>query len=79
MNVKKQSWYKCFEHSGSVFTNYSREYSMYFSPRFANLNVTQLLSQSAVVFNLNTSINRKKREKKAISPFPTMFSKAVSC
>ena len=28
---------------GSVFTNHSQEHSLSLSPRFANLNVTQLL------------------------------------
>ena len=28
---------------GSVFTNYSQEHSLSFSPRFVTLNVTQLL------------------------------------
>ena len=30
-------------HTGSVFTNHSQEHSLSLSPRFANLNVTQLL------------------------------------
>ena len=34
----------CFVLYGSVFTNHSQEHSLSFSPRFANWNVTQLLS-----------------------------------
>ena len=34
---------KTLHSSGSVFTNYSQEHSLSFSPRFVTLNVTQLL------------------------------------
>ena len=45
---KKKKWWLCsvdnlYNISGSVFTNHFQEHSLSLSPRFANLNVTQLL------------------------------------
>ena len=57
--------------SGSIITNYSRKHFLSFSPRFANKNVTQLLtgktvwfSQSEVVLHSNAYKYRKNLENK---------------
>ena len=43
LNQSKNLLYDKELRTGPVFTNHSQEHSLSLSPRFANLNVTQLL------------------------------------